>query len=97
MEGDEHDDDDDDRLLPPMTVRSGTYCTACAGYFTVAVGVLASSSGRGEITLSGMNVIRPRARHQHINLRLRLDYIMKGREEGSKRRLAFTGGYWSRI
>lgn len=56
----------------------------------MTVGVLASSSRIGEITLSGMNVIGPQACHQHTGLQLFLDYIVKGSEEGSNNCMQFN-------
>lgn len=53
-----------------------------AGHIRLTAGGLAGSSGLGEITLSGVNVIGLRACHQHTGLQLFLDHILKGREEG---------------
>lgn len=56
------------------------------------MGVQASSSRTGEITLGGMNVIGLKACHQHTGLQLFLGYIVKGSEEGFKHCKQFTGG-----
>lgn len=94
--GDEHDDGHDLCYCWQMTFLSLSQVKRSAadmlGYIRLTVGVLASTSGIGEITLSGMNVIGPQACHQHIGLQLFLDYIVKGSEEGSKNCMQFTGG-----
>lgn len=48
-------------------------------------GARSSGSRADEITLHGMNVIGPRACHQHMGPQLLFDYIVKGSDGGKER------------